>query len=724
MIAENTNSYTIEEFLKLDYAQFNSKLTNRFLKDHNDEAGTQHDAWKIEYDHLQELLLKLEKKYGRVIFEYRISGFKKVIDVALLYSGKIYVLEYKCGAHEYSAADIKQTNGYALRLKYFHSKSNDNWIIPILVATNAPREDLCIEKMEEDNVCKPILCNSENLLDAIEAVDRELPYDGDNDWENEWEKGIYKASPTIIEAARDVWKKNNVSGFQSDGEDSNGTIQRLQAEDYIVNTVVPETKKRNGKSICFVTGVPGAGKTLVGLNISVALNKEGASLLSGNGPLVSVLSTALKRDLKANEKNLYCEKNEISVESIIRGAYEYKKEIFDRRLEFHKTDGTVTKKADSEHSTQHVIIFDEAQRAWTQAKLIKPGQAGKKYWQEKNFPFSEPALLLWDMNNIPDWGVFVCLVGGGQEIHDGEAGICEWLSALKNREEFKDWHIYIADAFQGEEYDSKDGSGETVMSYRESFALQNRLHTSDSLHLTECQRSIRSSKVSDLINSILNCEREKAQRLFQEVKDKFHIHVTRDVDKAKQKLREKKAELDIYDDRDCRIGMLMSSSAARLRPLGYPMGIKAKVDHWFLDDEDNVNSSNFLEVALDEFSVQGLELDMTAVMWDADMRYNKNSNSWSFHNFNNGKDWSEIVDDPGPKTKKESDAKLAERKRKNRLRQINRSYMLNAYRVLLTRGRTDMVIVVPKGDNSDPSRKEAYYDGTYEYLKSIGIQEL
>lgn len=721
MIAENTNSYTIEKFLKQEYAQFISNLSTRFLKDHNEEAGTQKDAWDFEYHHLKDQLQKLKKKSGRVIFEYRISGFKKVIDVVLLYSGKIFVLEYKCGAHEYSAADIKQTNGYALRLKYFHSKSNDNWIIPILVATDAPAKELCIEKMEEDNVCNPILCNSENLCYAIEAVDREIPYDGDNDWENEWEKGIYKASPTILEAARDVWKKNNVSGFQSDGEDSKGTIQRLQAEDYIVKTVVPETIERNGKSICFVTGVPGAGKTLVGLNISVALNKMGASLLSGNGPLVSVLSTALKRDLKENKKNLNNAKNEISVESIIRGAYEYKKEIFGRLL-FNTEDGTITK-VGSEHSTQHVIIFDEAQRAWTQAKLIKPGQAGKKYWQEKNFPFSEPALLLWDMNNIPDWGVFVCLVGGGQEIHDGEAGICEWLSALK-KEEFKDWHIYMADAFQGDEYDSKDDSGETVMSYRELFALQNRLHKNDSLHLTECQRSIRSSKVSDLINSILNCEREKAQILFQEVKDKFHIHITRDVDKAKQKLRDRKAELDLYDDRDCRIGMLMSSSAARLRPLGYPMGIKAKVDHWFLDDEENVNSSNFLEVALDEFSVQGLELDITAVMWDADMRYNKNSNSWSFHNFNNGKDWSEIVDDPGPKTKKESDAKRAERERKNRVRQINRSYMLNAYRVLLTRGRTDMVIVVPKGDNSDPSRKEAYYDETYEYLKSIGIQEL
>lgn len=712
------NSYTIDEFLSLTYDQFYSNLSNKFLDDHNEEAGTQKDAWKYEFEHLSKVL---DEMSGRVIFEYRISGFQKVIDVVVLYHGKIYVLEYKCGSAEYSATDVRQANGYALRLKYFHSKSNENWIIPILIATDAPSQEFHIKKSEEDNVCRPILCNSENLRRSIDAIDNAIPYSGSNEWENDWEKGVYKASPTIIEAACNVWKKNNVSGFQGDSDDSIGTAQRLQSEDYIVKTVVPETKARKGKSICFVTGVPGAGKTLVGLNISVLLQNEGASLLSGNGPLVSVLSTALKRDLRINKNNLCSEKNEISVESIIRGAYEYKKEIFDKRLIFNTEDGTITRKSGSEHSSQHVIIFDEAQRAWTQTKLIKPGQAGKKYWQEKNFPFSEPALLLWDMNNIPDWGVFVCLVGGGQEIHDGEAGICEWLSALKNREELKDWHIYIADAFQGKEYDSTDGSGETIISYRKYFDEQNRLHTDDSLHLTECQRSIRSSKVSDLINSILNCDTDKAKSLYQEVKGKFHIHITRDVDIAKQTLRKRKAE---HDGLECRIGMLMSSSAARLRPLGYPSGIKTKVDHWFLDDDNNVDSSNFLEVALDEFSVQGLELDMTAVMWDADMRYRKETNSWSFHKFNNGRDWSEIVDDPGPKTKVETEANRRERERKNRNRQINRSYMLNAYRVLLTRGRTDMVIVIPKGDISDPSRKEEYYDSTYNYLLSLGLTEL
>lgn len=365
-------------------------------------------------------------------------------------------------------------------------------------------------------------------------------------------------------------------------------------------------------------------------------------------------------------------------------------------------------KENAEISSQHVIIFDEAQRAWDKAKMIRPGQSGKKYWQEEKFPFSEPGLLLWDMNQC-DWGVFVCLVGGGQEIHTGEAGICEWLRTLNETEALKDWHIYMSDDFRGDIYNSKDGSGMTIEDYRKLFEEQKRLTINNSLHLTACQRSNRTEKVSQFVEELLNCNVVKSRELYDEIKDKYQIFLTRDVDKAREKLRERKLQLqdkgfvDGTNDEEVRIGMLMSSKAGRLRPLGYEIQKVSeylnKVPNWFLDPSDYINSSDFLEIALNEFFVQGLELDIDAVIWDADFRYNKTKNDWDYYDFN-GRYWG-AVDRPEQKVK--------------------RSYMKNAYRVLLTRARVGMVIVVPEGSIIDNTRNPEFYDSTFEYLKSIGF---
>lgn len=188
----------------------------------------------------------------------------------------------------------------------------------------------------------------------------------------------------------------------------------------------------------------------------------------------AVMSTALKRDYQKYKREKATLKDVVSIDAIIRDAYGYKKEIFEKRLEYIVGEGTVRIKENADKGSQHVIIFDEAQRAWTQRKMIKPGQAGKKYWQEEQFPFSEPGILLWDMN-LRDWGVFVCLVGGGQEIHDGEAGINEWLRALKNNEELKGWHIYMADELKGAEYNREDEENFTIEDYRKYFMDSNRL---------------------------------------------------------------------------------------------------------------------------------------------------------------------------------------------------------------------------------------------------------
>ena len=708
-------SFSIEEFLSLSAETFLDRLTEHHSMNHWELNATQREAWKKEYEDLSRIL---KGKSGRIIFEYSIPSLPKAIDVVVLTAGKIFVIEYKTYSTSYETEDKRQTNGYALRLKFFHNRSNDNWIIPILVSTDAPSKELEYLPSEEDMVYETILCNSANLKDAIDHILAIIPYQGSNDWETTWENGIFKASPTIIDAARNVWRQNNVIGF-SIGESSEET--RLQAEDYIVKTVVEETRNRpagKNKSICFVTGVPGAGKTLVGLNISVRLQELGASMLSGNGPLVEVLTTSLKRDLQKNKKNLAKPKDEISVETIIRNAYGYKKEIFEKRLDYI-IGGSYKLKENADIGSQHIIIFDEAQRAWNKAKMIKPGQNGRKFWQEEAFPFSEPGLLLWDMNQR-DWGILVCLVGGGQEINEGEAGICEWLNAIKSNEDFSGWQIYMSDELRGEEYDSKSDDGMTLDSYREYFQQQGRLTVDSSLHLTTCQRSNRSDKVATFVQELLNCNKEKAKELYEQFKDKYQIYLTRDIGTAKNKLRNRKEQLinrgyiDGIDDEEIRIGMLMSSKATRLRPLGYEIKKVAeylkKVPNWFLDPSDYIGSSNFLEIALNEFFVQGLELDLTAIIWDADFRYNKEKNDWDYFDFSGNK-WSPV--DQATNTQ-----------------QIKRFYMKNAYRVLLTRARVGMIIVVPKGspieDNRiiDSTRDPRFYDTTYEYLKGIGIKEI
>ncbi len=697
------NSYTIDEFLSIGREKFLSDLTNKYFgHDHSQLDGTQKNAWIKEYN---DLISCLQGKKGRIIFEYNIPSLSKTIDVVLLLEGKIFVLEYKTGDSKETKSAIRQVEQYSLLLKYCHSTSNDNWIIPILIATGEEAQENTYFGTEEDMVYNTLTANSKTLPEIIDNVCRELLYDGSDEWEQSWEHGIYKASPTIIEAARNVWRENNVEGFKK-GESDEST--RLSAEDFIKN-VIEETKSRpegQRHSICFVTGVPGAGKTLVGLNLSVALQEHGASMLSGNGPLVAVMSTALKRDYQKYKREKATLKDVVSVDAIIRDAYGYKKEIFEKRLEYNVGEGSVKLKENADKGSQHVIIFDEAQRAWTQRKMIKPGQAGKKYWQEEQFPFSEPGILLWDMN-LRDWGVFVCLVGGGQEIHDGEAGINEWLRALKNTGELKGWYIYMADELKRPEYNRKDEDGLSIEDYQEHFSLSNRITINNDLHLKASKRTPRSELVSDFVNELIDCNGEKAKKIYSNIHSNFPIFLTRNIDAAKAKLRERHRDLAPMneDDNETRMGMLMSSNAERLRPYGYASSgaskSSSKVASWFLDTDEYVSSSNFLEIALDEFCVQGLELDLDVVMWDGDFRYNPETNNWDYFKFN-GKVWSQV-----DKTKSNYE--------------LQQFYMKNAYRVLLTRARKGMIIFVPEGDSKDKSRTKEVYDSTYNYLKSLGL---
>lgn len=752
MISGNTVSYKISDFL--------TKSENDIVGELNDPS-LQIQAWRNQIKSLQK---SLSNKEGQILFEYGITGLSKVCDVILLLSGKIFVLEYKNGSNEYYLADRNQTLCYALRLKYFHSNSNDKDIIPILIATEAENiQDP--HKKTDDGVYHLVLCNDAQLNSILDSYcnGTEMQYQS---WYHEWENGIFKATPGIIKAAKDIWNKQHVDGLVDDNFNIKSTQIRLEAEKNIFN-IIKSTKENKRKALIFVTGVPGAGKTLVGLKVSVGAQEYGASLLSGNGPLVEVLSTALKNNLDLQQENLKKEDREalkshkgntksldnlketIAVDSIIRGVYGYKSEIIER-LNYNVSPDLRNKpgfkfsmKERMQPCSQHVIIYDEAQRAWSLTKMRQPGRA-KKNWQDSNWAFSEPALLLWDMDQL-DWGVFICLVGGGQEINEGESGINEWLRTLvedSDKVDFNNWDVFMAPNLNSSEYQLIDGNNLSISDYINKIAISKPtlLHYDTTLHLTECQRSPLATGLSNFINKLVDGEATADD--YAKISHGYTISLTRNVETAKKFLRERQKQLkplvtDDYVDNSTsviaddpqnhilRTGILMSSNGLRLRPLGFEIKKVAdylkKTPSWFLDTkEDNVDSSDFLEVALSEFFVQGLEIDLSCVIWDGDFRFDPDTRKWRFFKFNK-KSWSEKKE--VPETGRTIDS-INNKKESNVKTRITQAYMRNAYRVLLTRARLGMVICVPEGSNEDTTRAPEFYDTTYQYLKSLGLKVL
>ena len=348
---------------------------------------------------------------------------------------------------------------------------------------------------------------------------------------------------------------------------------------------------------------------------------------------------------------------------------------------------------------EHVAIFDESQRAWTHKRIADYLKRGGTYGNKlkvPNFPMSEAAFLIWSLDQREDWATIVCLVGGGQEINTGEAGISEWINALNDK--FPHWKVYISPKLTEAEY--AEGKINELLEKNKNVTY------SDSLHLGVSLRSFRAEKLSAFVHALLAIEHDKAVELYNEIKDKYPIVLTRDMEKARRWLHSKVRGTE-------RTGVLITKESARFKPLGIhvlPSGDENAV-HWFLEDKVDTRSSNYLEDAATEIQVQGLELDYTCLLWDADMRFN--NDEWHFYKFNGKTSWNEQL--PVSESKQEL-----------------RKYMLNAYRVLLTRARSGMVICVPEGNSNktpsgfweDSTRLPEYYDGTYDYLKSLGIEEI
>lgn len=620
---------------------------------------TQRGAWVAEIEILREALTPYD---GSIYFEYSIPRMGRRIDVVLLIGPVIFVLEFKVGEREFTTYAIDQVYDYALDLKNFHDSSHEQFIVPILIATDAKDAvPVVAVTPQNDRLLFPIKSNVAQLSKVFEDV---LSFIDGNDIDvNEWEKGRYCPTPTIIEAAMALYNNHSVSEITR--RDASAT--NLSQTSAAVSEIIKSSREDSYKSICLVTGVPGAGKTLVGLDIATKHIDADDDLysvyLSGNGPLVKILCEALARD-KVRRGGEAGEKIKIGsarsdVKTFIQNVHHFRDEcLLDK----------------SGAPLEHVAIFDEAQRAWN-LKQTSSFMLRKK--NTPNFNQSEPEFLISCMNRHANWAVIVCLVGGGQEINTGEAGIGEWIDSI-NRS-FSDWHIYISSRLTDSEYNAEKVLNE----------LKTRQHVKyhDGLHLAVSMRSFRAEDVSLLVKQMLDLEVESAQKTYSKVKDKYPIVITRDLSKAKKWLRGQARGSERY-------GIVVSSQAERLKP--HAIDVKSPIDpvHWFLDGKEDVRSSYYLEDVATEFHVQGLELDWACVTWDADFRYCPGG--WSHHSFC-GYRWNKI--------------KKEERKQ----------YLKNAYRVLLTRARQGMVLVVPEGDTDDHTRNSQFYDGTYNYLIELGF---
>ena len=703
-------SSSFAEFINTSENSIFGTLCERY---HGEALTTTREAWRSEISIMKEILFKFSNKDGKIIFEYDIPRLGKRIDVVLLLEGIVFCLEFKVGQSSIIEADVDQVLDYALDLKNFHKFSQDHLIVPILIATNYRNSSTEIQmSVYDDRVVNPLMSGKSGVANLIVEVLKQFP--NEPSVNPNWIISPYAPTPTIIEAAKTLYENHSVENITRHEADKVSTDRTISC----ILDVIKHSKENQKKSICFVTGVPGAGKTLVGLDVAIKqtyqgnkepVKDEGAVYLSGNGPLVAVLTEALAQDnyskCRANGEKKKMTDSRREVSKSIQMIHRYrdnmlakiKNPVENGVLEIDPEKAVKLEKAGF-GEVEHVAIFDEAQRSWTHKRLADYLKRGGTYGNKlkvPNFPLSEAAFLIWSLDQREDWATIVCLVGGGQEINTGEAGISEWIKALN--EQFPHWNVYISPKLTEPEY--AEG--------RVNELLQNNPNViyNDSLHLGVSLRSYRAEKLSAFVHSLLSFD-DNAATLYNEIKDKYPIVLTRDMAKARKWLHDKVRGTE-------RTGVLVTKESARFKPLAIhilPAGDENAV-HWFLDDKADVRSSNYLEDAATEIQVQGLELDYTCLLWDADMRYE--DGKWRFYRFNGQTKWIEQIGNT------ESKQELMK-------------YMLNAYRVLLTRARAGMVICVPEGNANktvsgfweDSTRLPEFYDGTYQYLKSLGIEEI
>ena len=655
-------SDTIQNFL----LKSDDELLGILIKSYSFQVDvSQKNAWIEQFKILKRTL---SSSNGKIYLEYAIPRMGKFIDALLLIDHVIFILEFKVGESSFNKNSIEQVWDYALDLSNFHDTSQNRIVVPILIATDSKISSLeIISTKQNKSIIQPIYTNGKDLENIINSAISSTSGELINP--EHWENGKYSPTPTIIEAAKSLYFNHSVENISRTDSDA----KNISITSNFISSIVLDSKNNNKKSICFVTGVPGAGKTLVGLDIATRYIDNSKNMhgvyLSGNGTLVDVLREALIRDKYLRDKEIGNPqtKGKISgeVKSFIQNVHNFRDEYLNDSIN---------------PPFDHITIFDEAQRAWN---LEQTSKFMKDKRSKPDFNRSEPEFLISCMDRHKDWAVVVCLVGGGQEINTGESGIGEWLISIDRS--FPDWDVYLS-----KELFTIDSN---VIQIIENLENKNKrkLNIHNELHLSTSLRSFRTENYSLFINEMLNFKKEDAKKLYKEFKEKFPIVITRDLNKAKKWIKNKASGSERY-------GLVASSKAERLKPHAIFISNEHPIQPipWFLNGKDDVRSSYYLEDAATEFKIQGLELDWICMTWDADFRYtNSGWDHWEFK----GHKWNRIH------------------------KEIRKLYQKNAYRVLLTRARQGMIIVVPEGDKEDHTRLPEFYNPIYEYLQSIGLEE-
>ena len=631
------------------------KILGQLIRNHNFATeNLQRNAW-IKQIEILKLALNLFKG-GQIYFEFSIPRMGKRVDNILIINDFIFVIEFKVGDTEYQKHSIEQAVDYCLDLQNFHEGSHHEKIVPVLISTKARSIKNILEV--NNNLFELLKGNQDNIAEIINQT--LLLSDGSKINHSYWENSIYKPTPTIIEASQALYRGHNVSEISRNDA---GAIN-LSKTTECINCIIEKSKTTFSKSICFLTGVPGAGKTLAGLNIANERRKahedENAVFLSGNGPLVYVLREALVRDevLQAKEKG----------EKLTKKKSAIKANAFIQNIHHFRDDNLISNQAPDEK----VVVFDEAQRAWTKEKATSFMKL-----KGKDFNMSEPEFLIDVMNRHQNYCTIICLVGGGQEINTGEAGLSEWIIALKNH--YPDWNIYYSNLITE---DNDYLNNETLKAW-----LKDKGNVNNELHLSVSVRSFRSEKISSFVHEVINGNASKSKSILLEINRLFPIYLTRDFNVAKDWLRKNAKGTE-------RIGLVGSSGGRRLRSIGIDVKNDIKAEDWFLNDATDVRSSHYLELVATEFDIQGLEIDYVCLAWD--INYYFKNGEWNYQSFE-GTNWKVINNE------------------------VDKSYLRNAYRVLMTRARQGLIIFIPYGDNLDRTRPDDLYESTFNFLNSCGI---
>lgn len=654
---------SIETFVNSNADQVLGTLSDGLAREGFDISRLTTLSWLKEISDLQSSFLALSGTYPRsatwpIFLEYVLPIVGQRVDCIILADNIIVVIEYKSGESTASKAALRQAQQYALNLSDFHEASRGRTVIPIAVGSFKRIIRVNSLALHEGAAVTP-----DNLAQAILEAHGYWANVNDHIDENIWNNSRYFPVPSIIEAATAMYAHHDVKNlaYSRSGNDN------LESTQNAIAASVRDAKVRAVKKLIVVTGVPGAGKTLAGLNAvqqlqsELDIEHEQASFLSGNGPLVAVLQEALKRSIRSQKKGV-----SKSIQSRIREVHRFVRDTY----------------GDNRAPADRLIVFDEAQRAWTAAK------------NEKKFSrnVSEPEMVLEIMGRHHGWAVVIALVGGGQEIHGGEAGLAAWGDAITKH---SNWEVTTSpEALLG----GPAVAGSRL--FRTDQTCTNIIARDPCLHLAISKRSYETEVTAAWVNAVLDERKTDAACL---AGSGLPIHLTRDLDAARHWLRtQAKGER--------RAGLIASSGAARLRAEGVEtptFSFLGGIDYakWFLEPEGDHRSSNQLEVALSEFELQGLEIDLAALLWGGDLIFPQGR---LVARTLRGKKWCEVSGTGDPQASADD----------------RRTRIQNKYRVLLTRFRKGMVIFVPEGSLEDTTRAAEDFDSVYEYLLACGVRPL